>query len=475
MTNFVDRNTSETKSIIHQHHIRMKRKNIILLFTLCCTMTANAQKYLGGDVSMLPVYEKTGTVYADSAGKRVEPLALFKQQGWNTMRVRLFVDPQYASAEHQSEGVCQDLPYVIALSKQIKAAGFRLMLDIHYSDTWADPAKQFTPKRWKGCDAKSLNDSVYEYTCLVLKAMNYNHVTPDMIQVGNEISYGMLWPTGKVEFFKDGNWNVFTSFLKNGTKACREICPQAQIIIHTERAGEWNKTKYFYDQMKRYGVDYDIIGLSYYPMWHERIPVLKATLDSLQACFDKPVMIVETAFYYSHDNDIWNKDKQQFAEYYPISAEGQRRFTAELVTELNRHANVKGLFWWFPEENGNNNSAINSWINRGLFDNHNGNALPALYEMSGFLPCRDVVHRVSTCDGDFSPNVLIVYYDGKGAKESLTQAAKKYGAEIIYAYANFNAMAIRTPKGKTIDDAITYFQKTKGVTQVTRDRMCHLD
>ena len=122
-------------------------------------LSASAQqRYLGGDLSMLPSYEEAGTVYRDSAGKEVDPLTFLRQQGWNAVRVRLFVDPQFAKKEHQGEGVCQDLDYVIRLSRQVKKADLALMLDFHYSDTWADPAKQFMPKRWKDAAPETLSD-----------------------------------------------------------------------------------------------------------------------------------------------------------------------------------------------------------------------------------------------------------------------------------------------------------------------------
>ena len=120
-------------------------------------------------------------------------------------------------------------------------------------------------------------------------------------------------------------------------------------------------------------------------MWHKSIPNLGKTLDNLAELFpDKPVMIVEAAAYYSHENDPWAKP-DQYAEFYPISMEGQAQYTKELVEELNRHHNVTGLFWWFPEENGFGNTVTKGWLNRGLFDNKTGQALPALRELSGFM------------------------------------------------------------------------------------------
>lgn len=349
---------------------------------------ASAQdRLLGGDISLLPSYEQQATVYKTSGGKTIKHLLpFFREQGWNAMRVRLFVNPENAPQNNKDEGVCQDLDYVIALSKRIKEAGFQLMLDFHYSDTWADPGKQFTPRQWESATPTALHDSLYHYTRRALQAMNAAGCTPDLIQIGNEITFGMLWPTAKVDPYKPQGWPLLCSLLNSAARACRETCPQARLIIHTEHAGEPQATMNFYDYLKMYGVDYDIIGLSYYPMWHKRLPVLRETLQRLALWYpDKPVMIVEAAFYYSHENDRWEKDPQAYSEYYPISPDGQRQFTEQLVAELKQHHNVTGLFWWFPEENCYHNQLIKSWINRGLFDNRTGRALPALHALQSFL------------------------------------------------------------------------------------------
>ena len=144
-------------------------------------------------------------------------------------------------------------------------------------------------------------------------------------------------------------------------------------------------TRSYYDRLAAANVDYDIIGLSYYPMWHKTIPNLGNTLDSLAVRYpDKPAMIVEAAYYYQHDGRSWD-NSEDFTDCLPATVEGQREFTRQLVAELNRHANVRGLLWWFPEEN----SFGTPWqgrggLNRGLFNSATGCALPALYEMSRF-------------------------------------------------------------------------------------------
>ena len=360
------------------------RRVILMMLALVAMMTLAAQSWLGGDISMMSANARNGVIYKDSCGVTVDPYDLFSEQGWNMMRVRLFVDPRNAPGAHHDEGVCQDLDYVTDLCKTIRARGFEVMLDFHYSDTWADPAKQFTPKRWEGLNARALADSIYRYTRRCLLVLKSAGVVPAMIQVGNEITFGMDWPVGRVDPMEDANWGVFTSLLKAGCKACREVCPDAGIIIHTEKAGQWPMTRNYYDRLEHAGLDYDIIGLSYYPMWHGTIPNLGATLDSLAVRFPgKPVMIVEAAYYYQHDGV--NRGEEDFSQCLPGTIEGQREFTARLVQELNRHNNVTGLFWWFPEENNYGTPWQGRFgLNRGLFNSANGQALPALYEMAKF-------------------------------------------------------------------------------------------
>lgn len=385
--------TTFNNTTITLKQLIMKKHIILVMLALITCAGANAQKYLGGDISLLPTYREKGTTYKTAEGKETCPYKLFTEAGWNAMRVRLFVEPDNAPQGNKDEGVCQDLPYVIKLCKQIKAHGFKLMLDFHYSDTWADPGKQFTPKAWdeaiagksKDEQVKILADSVYTHTLNALNALKQAGAEPDFIQVGNEITFGMLWPTGRVEPTKADNWPTLLTLLNAGVKACRQACPKAQIIIHTEHAQDWNATEGYYAKLRDGKLDYDIIGLSYYPMWHGTIKHLDVVLDSLKTTFNKPVMIVETAFYYSHENDIWEKDPNHYSDLYPISAEGQRRFTEELVTMLNKHDDVTGLFWWFPEENESGSTVVKSWLNRGLFDNHTGKTLPSMDEFSKFI------------------------------------------------------------------------------------------
>ena len=357
---------------------------------LLCISGLQAQKFTGGDISLLPTYEEHGANYMDQEGQPIsDMLSWLKAQGWNTMRVRLFVDPSLASDQAKGEGVLQDLEYVKAFGKRIKEAGLKFMLDFHYSDTWADPAHQATPALFLSVDTPPY-EYIYTYTKESLEALVAAGATPDLIQTGNEISWGMLWDSGcklsaKSDWsgYKDDNWDHFSTALKNAAKACREVCPEAKIIIHTEQAANTPLVTDFYQRVEQNEIDYDIIGTSYYPYYHGNMTQLEKTITQWESTFpEKQIMVVETGCAYHWE--VGDNDQG-----YELSYEGQRKFTADLVTMLNRHANVNGLFWWFPEANEygldwNTQRVTDGWYNAGLFDNETGRALPALYELNNF-------------------------------------------------------------------------------------------
>ena len=320
-----------------------------------------------------------------------------KEQGWNAARVRLFVNPANASAEDKGQGVIQNLDTVKVLGKRIKAAGMKFMLDFHYSDSWADPVKQFTPAEWAGLDDVALTQKIYEYTRDCLRALKAAGATPDYIQTGNEISYGMCWgPVGtpadkllKCYSGDEANWERFTNLLKAAGRACREECPRAKIILHTERVAKTSIMLNFYNQMRDKQVDYDIIGLSYYPYFHGALSVISNALNNVANNYpDKDIMIVETG--YSYHYKVGDMD---YSSTWPLTYEGQRKFTADLIARIKPYRQVKGLFWWFPEANeyGLGGSLWNilhvndNWYNAGLWDHETGKATPALYELKNFV------------------------------------------------------------------------------------------
>ena len=296
----------------------MRKLLLLLLFTVVTTMVP-AQKYVGGDISMLTKYEDAGVIYKDKNGNAVQPLPFFKGQGLNAMRVRLFVDPSLDN----DKAVCQDLEYVKALGKRIKDQGMAFMLDFHYSDTWADPGKQWTPDAWKTLSDAELYEKIYEYSKDCLQQLKDAGATPDFIQTGNEISYGMLWGI-------------------KGTTANR---------CYTN-SSDANWTRF----------------------------TLETALTSLEnKNYGKDIMIVETGYSYA-----WSiGGEYDYTATYPYTEEGQRQFTADLIAKLNGHSSVKGLFWWWPEDNGNK-GVTNSWWNAALYNHSTGQPYAAFYELKNF-------------------------------------------------------------------------------------------
>ena len=318
--------------------------------------TPAGQYFVGGDLSMLSKYEEQHAQFFDREGNQIADLLEFlKQQGWNTVRLRLFVDP----SKDTDKCVVQDLDYVTQLGRRVKAAGMLLMLDFHYSDTWADPGKQWTPDAWKMLDDNHLQTKVYEYTAQCLNHLVAQGAAPDFIQTGNEISYGMLWGTqaavGNNQTNRcytnspQANWDRFFNLLRQATRACRDVCPRAQIIIHSERTPNPSVLTDYFDRLSRAAIDYDVIGLSYYPYFHGKLDQLHTALTQLeQHAYGKPIQIVETGYPWK-----WAVPGSTFdySGTYPYSNDGQRQFVADLIATLKRHPQVKGLNWWYAEAN----------------------------------------------------------------------------------------------------------------------------
>lgn len=381
-------------------------KHLILL-ALAAMLAAplHAQRYAGGDLSLLTRYEENGAKYYTHDGTAItDVLNYLKDQGWNALRVRLFVDPANATTAEKGEGVCQDLDYVKALGRRIKAAGFSLILDFHYSDTWADPAKQWTPKAWLSLSDTELYQKIYDYTRDALTEMKAAGAEPDFIQTGNEISYGMLWgdrgsKANRAYMGSTAGWERFTTLLSRAAKACREVCPKAKIILHTERVAEPGVLLNFYQEMKQFNVDYDIIGLSYYPYFHGDLAKLETALTKLDTNFpDKDIMVVETGYPYKWAMGDADKD---ISATYPYTDEGQKKFTDALIAQLQKHSSVKGLFWWFPEANEHGldwatKRVTDSWYNASLVDNNTGCWGSATSSLKNFIGSNTAIDAVES-------------------------------------------------------------------------------
>ena len=416
----------------------MKRFSSLLFFvSLLFAGSVQAQKYVGGDISLLPSYEANGSKYRTTTGAAISDVITFsRDNGLNAMRVRLFVDPTKAPDAEKKEGVRQDLAYVTALGKRIKDAGLKFLLDFHYSDSWADPVKQYTPDAWVTLTDLQLYDKIYNYTKECLQTLKDAGAEPDFIQTGNEISYGMCWGKRGSSSLKkcytnnDANWLRFTTLLKNAIKACREECPQAKIIIHTERVADKGVQQAFYERMAKAGVDYDIIGTSFYSYYHGNLQTLEASIEMLETTFpDKEVWLVEVGYFYKWQPEI-KSPGVDLHEQYPITEDGQAAYTEALINVLNKHEKVKGLFWWMMEANEypptGSSQVTKDWYNAALWDDNDGMVNPAFFKLQNFLPATGI-EKLRANDGSETSKAV---YDLQGRKVADGNAPLKKGIYI---------------------------------------------
>lgn len=360
----------------------MKKITLFILAFASALAYAQETRYVGGDISTLPLYEQYNSSYKDIDGTNISDLITWfvDKCGWNTFRVRIFVNPTKKNQDSSTNpSVCQDLAFVTTLGQRIKAAGAFFMLDFHYSDTWVDATHIQAPSAWKGSSDAAMADSVGAYTRRVLTTLNESGATPDMVQVGNEIMYGLCGIKVAPYNRSGDNWDGYLGLLRAGCNTVREVCPDARIIIHTDRPTNSTYNNYYYNKLVNGGVDFDVIGLSYYPFWHgyltdeqvasksDKNNLVKA-LKNLNTNFPtKKVHIVECAY-----NFQWwpssgiNFDTQ---DVWPCSVAGQYAFVKDLVDALKPLPNVEGINYWFPEEagNGDRGNVIPSWLNRGFW------------------------------------------------------------------------------------------------------------
>lgn len=313
---------------------------------------------LGIDASTyLEVLEHGGKFYAGN--RPVDPLDDFVQKGVNCMRIRLWVHPYDSEGKPYGAGTC-DLDYAVRLSELCVSKGFSIMLDIHYSDFWVDPAKQTLPKGWPS-EIDALENKVYTYTSDVLRTFAHKGIALRYIQVGNEITNGMLWPVGRLlgGTTPRGNYGNLIRLLNAGIAACRKQMPAAKLVLHLERSYDQALYAEFFDQMEKAGVDYDVIGMSYYPYWHGDLAQFFANVDACHR-FRRPIMAVETSYAFTLDNYtlpsgenvqlVINKDNaaaMDICRKYPVTQEGQAAFVRDFLRQGKRHG-LDGVFWWEP-------------------------------------------------------------------------------------------------------------------------------
>ena len=355
----------------------MKRLIPIIVAVVFFASCKTDKLYLGADLSYVNEIEDCGATYANG-GKKTDPYALFKEKGCNLVRLRLWNNPgatPYSNFEDVKKSI-----------KRAKAQKMDVLLDFHYSDTWADPGKQYIPKAWAGItDVKVLADSVYNYTKNTLLALDKEGLLPQMVQVGNETNSEVMQPEGTVKEKIDWKRNAY--LLNSGLRAVRETSAQLgkniQVMLHI--AQPENALWWFKEATAAGVTDYDWIGLSYYPIWSKvKFDGLPKAIDSLVTTYKKKLMIVETAYPFTMNNiDKANNilTNEALIEGYPATPQGQKDYMIRLV-KLTQQGGGSGVIYWEPAWVTSSCKTLwgsgSHWDNATFFDSGNNNeALPA--------------------------------------------------------------------------------------------------
>ncbi len=316
----------------------------------------------GVDASFLPEIRAVGIQTKNENGITEDMLTTFKKSGVNTIRIRLWKNPS---------NIRSSFDEVKTFAQEVKNAGLKVWLCLHYSDTWADPGNQQKPAQWANANFNHLKDSVYKYTKQVV-----SQISADYVQIGNEINNGFLWPDGS-----NANNNFqFVELVKQGVKAVRENSANTKIMLHF--AGHENAS-YFFNQFMN--VDYDIISLSYYPLWHgKNLDNLSSSINIIGSQFNKQVVIAETSYPFTFDyNDFTNNvigSNNQILSEFSASPDGQKNYLLKIKTLIKNTPKGIGFCYWggdWISMYGSTSTNGSSWENQALWDFSN-KSLPAM-------------------------------------------------------------------------------------------------
>lgn len=362
------------------------------------------KKFIKGmDVSSLLELERLGAKFYDKDGDERNLLSVLQEYGTNAVRLRLWNHPYSLEGEPYGGGT-NDMETTLELAKRVKERRMSLLLNLHYSDFWADPGKQIKPKAWADFTGKRLESAVYDYTRAVLLEFHREGVVPDMIQVGNELTNGLLWPDGQRP-----DYEAISLLVSAGIAAVRDTNADIPVMIHLDNGGNNGLYREWFDNyFEKDGVDFEMIGLSYYPFWHGSMADLEYNMRDMAKRYGKELVVAEISMGYTME-DYADYEKLKPSQRkgmatkpelvkkieYPMTKQGQADFMMDLMNRIARVPNGlgRGFFYWEPgwipvpgsgwateaslkymEDPG---PCGNEWANQALFD-YEGNPLPAL-------------------------------------------------------------------------------------------------
>lgn len=339
---------------------------LLLLVMVSCSKEEETTKTLpfikAADMSYLPLIESEGTVFYNNQLVAEDALQTLKKSGCNTIRIRLWHSP----SDHHS-----GFNEVKLLAQRVKSLGMKVWLTVHYSDTWADPGQQSKPSAWNNLSFNQLKSQFEQYTQQIVAQIH-----PDIIQIGNEINNGFVFPEGNLT----NNESQFLSLLASASNVIRTQSPSTKIMLHY--AGIQGASWFF---SKTVAIDYDYIGLSYYPVWHGTdLNLLQQTLTSLGQTYSKKVLIAETSYPFTLGWNDWTNNvlgqTNQLHPNYPATLDGQKNFLEQIKTTIQQTPNGVGFCYWGAEWiafRGTQASNGSSWENQALWD-FNHNSVPAM-------------------------------------------------------------------------------------------------
>ena len=323
----------------------------------------------GMDASCVPALEASGVTYSDHNGQEKDVFEILSQNGINYIRVRVWNNPFDASGNGYGGGNC-DIDNAIAVGKRATAYGMKLLVNFHYSDFWADPAKQMAPKAWRGMGIDAKCEALYQYTKECLQKLVDAGVDVGMVQVGNETNGALC---GEVSSSL-GGWKKITQLMNAGARAVREVCPEALVAIHFANPEKVTNYQSYGKNLDFYQVDYDVFASSYYPFWHGTLDNLASVLNEISDTYGKKVMVAETSYAYTaEDSDFYGNTIGEgggIVKDYPFTLQGQANLVRNVVdTVVNKMHNGIGVFYWegtwiaVPGENYEQNLAL--WEKHG--------------------------------------------------------------------------------------------------------------
>ena len=334
---------------------------ILIGLLILSSFTKSNQFINGVDISMLKQVEENGGLFYEN-GNQIDPIQIFKDKGINTARIKIWHTPSLNY---------NNLESVLEIADRASSVGLDLFLDFHYSDTWADPSNQTKPSAWVDLNFETLCDSLEQYSHHVITKLKNQNTLPKYVQIGNETDCGFLWPDGYVcdESNNDSQWNKLRELFMHaieGINSALDTQDTLKIISHVSSGGNW-----FFNNLIGQGVDIDILSISYYPMWHGTLSDLNQNMDELGNEFQKPVLIVETAYPFTLQwNDNTNNIlglETQLLEDYEASEEGQFTFLHDLITLVDENDYGLGICYWAPDWISTNQFG-SPWENQALFD-----------------------------------------------------------------------------------------------------------